>query len=102
VQALSAIFEMEIGKYLIFKGGTSLSKAWRLIERFSEDIDLALDMAYLGFEGNLTRTQIKRLRQETGKFISDEFTPELETRLKEKGLTDIYHQEYYWKSAVVH
>ncbi|RLD65920.1 MAG: nucleotidyl transferase AbiEii/AbiGii toxin family protein, partial [Bacteroidetes bacterium] len=56
---------------------------------FSEDIDLALDRTYLGFEGNLTRTQIKKLRQETGKFISDGFTPELETRLKKKGLTDI-------------
>jgi predicted nucleotidyltransferase component of viral defense system len=89
VQVLSAIFEMEIGKYLIFKGGTSLSKAWRLIERFSEDVDLALDRTYLGFEGKLSRTRIKKLRQETSKFISDEFTPELETRLKEKGLTDI-------------
>jgi len=34
VQTLSAISEMEIGKHLIFKGGTSLSKAWGLIERF--------------------------------------------------------------------
>ena len=35
VQILAALFEMEIGQYLIFKGGTSLSKAWGLIERFS-------------------------------------------------------------------
>ena len=35
VQVLSAVFDMEIGKSLIFKGGTSLSKAWGLIERFS-------------------------------------------------------------------
>ena len=47
VQTLAAIFEMEVGKCLIFKGGTSLSKAWGLIERFSEDIDLAIDRAYL-------------------------------------------------------
>jgi predicted nucleotidyltransferase component of viral defense system len=33
----------EIGPHLTFKGGTSLSKAWRLIERFSEDIDLIVD-----------------------------------------------------------
>lgn len=32
-----------IGKHLTFKGGTSLSKAWKLIERFSEDIDLVID-----------------------------------------------------------
>lgn len=32
----------EVGEHLTFKGGTSLSKAWRLIERFSEDIDVIL------------------------------------------------------------
>lgn len=56
VQVLSAIFEMEAGKHLIFKGGTSLSKAWHLIERFSEDIDLALDRTFRGFDGKLNRT----------------------------------------------
>ncbi len=35
--------------HLTFKGGTSLSKAWRLIERFSEDIDLVVDKEVLGF-----------------------------------------------------
>ena len=35
VQALKVIFEMEIAEHLVFKGGTSLSKAWRLIDRFS-------------------------------------------------------------------
>ena len=28
-----------IGEHITFKGGTSLSKAWKLIERFSEDIE---------------------------------------------------------------
>lgn len=36
---------------LIFKGGTSLSKSYGLIERFSEDIDLSLDRHDLGFTG---------------------------------------------------
>ena len=31
---------MGVGEHLTFKGGTSLSKAWKLIQRFSEDIDL--------------------------------------------------------------
>jgi len=35
---------------LAFKGGTSLSKAYNIIERFSEDIDLILDWRLLGFE----------------------------------------------------
>lgn len=41
-----------IGEHLTFKGGTSLSKAWKLIERFSEDIDLVVDKEVLGFGGN--------------------------------------------------
>ena len=89
VQTLAALFEMEIGQYLIFKGGTSLSKAWGLIERFSEDIDLAFDRALLGVEGELTRSGVKRLRKETGKYVKMVLSPELESKLKEKGLTDI-------------
>ena len=37
-----------IGKNLTFKGGTSLSKAWDIIERFSEDIDIVVDKELLG------------------------------------------------------
>jgi hypothetical protein len=36
---------------LLFKGGTSLSKVFRVIERFSEDVDLSFDRAGLGFGG---------------------------------------------------
>lgn len=39
------------GPHLTFKGGTSLSKGWNLIERFSEDVDLVIDRAWLGFGG---------------------------------------------------
>ena len=35
----------------VFKGGTSLSKAYGLIQRFSEDIDLTIDRRHLGFTG---------------------------------------------------
>ena len=41
-----------IGEHLTCKGGTSLSKAWKLIERFSEDIDLIVDKEVLGFGGD--------------------------------------------------
>ncbi len=41
-----------IGEHLTFKGGTSLSKAWKLIRRFSEDIDLIVDKEALGFGGD--------------------------------------------------
>ncbi len=42
----------DIGGHLTFKGGTSLSKAWKLIQRFSEDIDLIVDKEVLGFGGD--------------------------------------------------
>lgn len=42
----------DIGPRLTFKGGTSLSKAWKLIERFSEDIDVVIDRDYLGYGGD--------------------------------------------------
>ena len=40
--ALFAIFSNEIGKDTVFKGGTALSKCFKVIERFSEDIDLVV------------------------------------------------------------
>ncbi|WP_227272292.1 nucleotidyl transferase AbiEii/AbiGii toxin family protein [Roseobacter weihaiensis] len=40
------------GDHLIFKGGTSLSKAYDVIHRFSEDVDLSLDREQLGFDGD--------------------------------------------------
>lgn len=40
--ALFTIFNTEIGKETVFKGGTALSKCYNMIERFSEDIDLVV------------------------------------------------------------
>lgn len=37
---LKALFTMPEAKHLVFKGGTSLSKCWKLVQRFSEDIDI--------------------------------------------------------------
>jgi hypothetical protein len=49
---LRALFAMpDLAPHLTFKGGTSLSKVWSLIDRFSEDIDLTIDRAALGFGG---------------------------------------------------
>ncbi len=40
----------ELKGHLVFKGGTSLSKAFGIIKRFSEDIDLSVDPAWLGIK----------------------------------------------------
>jgi len=86
---LSIIFSMPYSKSLIFKGGTSLSKAWKIIERFSEDIDLALDREFLGFTGDLSKTQISKLRYTSYKFLTEKFTPELQQKFNELGFTDV-------------
>ncbi|KVN18704.1 MULTISPECIES: nucleotidyl transferase AbiEii/AbiGii toxin family protein [unclassified Burkholderia] len=47
VWALRSIFESPLAADLTFKGGTSLSKAYKIIDRFSEDIDLTYDIRKL-------------------------------------------------------
>jgi hypothetical protein len=47
VWTLRVLYESPLGGVLTFKGGTSLSKAYRIIDRFSEDIDLTCDMRTL-------------------------------------------------------
>lgn len=89
VQTLAIIFEMEIGKHLVFKGGTSLSKAWGLIDRFSEDIDLAANRDFFGYEGDLSKGQITKLRKAAKIYTSTTFYSELEARFKERGLGDV-------------
>jgi hypothetical protein len=50
---LDALFSSpQWGDKMVFKGGTSLSKAFHIINRFSEDIDLILDWGLLGVTGN--------------------------------------------------
>lgn len=47
---LKKLFESKkLSKHLVFKGGTSLSKVYGVIDRFSEDIDLVLDWGLLGY-----------------------------------------------------
>ena len=72
----------EIAKRIIFKGGTSLSKVYRIIERFSEDIDLILDWRELCDENPL-RQRSKSKQEQFNKsvdanaevFLRDKFYP---------------------------
>ena len=88
VQTLRIVFTMDIARYVIFKGGTSLSKAWNLIDRFSEDIDLALDKAVFGIENVSTKKHVKQLRSKSRQFITREFFPLLKTGFINAGLGD--------------
>jgi hypothetical protein len=63
------VISLTAGEKVIFKGGTSLSKGWNLIQRFSEDIDLFLDP--LAFEPPLGKNgidrELKKLRDAIGR-----------------------------------
>jgi hypothetical protein len=63
---LKRLSESEYKGIAIFKGGTSLSKAYKLIDRFSEDIDLAV------ITNDLSSNQIKTLIKKIEKTLLDE------------------------------
>jgi hypothetical protein len=59
------IIEQVAGSKVIFKGGTSLSKGWNLIQRFSEDIDIFLDPTAFDppLGKNAIDRELKKMRQ---------------------------------------
>jgi hypothetical protein len=71
---------------MLFKGGTSLSKVYGIIERFSEDIDLSLDRHDLGFSAerdpeNVTGRKareklLKELKATCAEYLRTEFVPQ--------------------------
>jgi len=79
---------------LLFKGGTSLSKIFHAINRFSEDIDLAVDYVALGFTGerdprreDISKTKrnaiLAGMMVECQRYIGGEFLEALNTRCRE-------------------
>lgn len=78
-------------KSFIFKGGTSLSKAYNVLERFSEDIDLIMDWRLLGFGihepwNDRSRTQQDKFNKKVvacaSEFLSNIFAPKMEKDLR--------------------
>lgn len=97
---LGVLFGLEgIGEALVFKGGTSLSKAWKLVERFSEDIDIVIDRERLGFGGDESpakgvsgkqrKKRLERLKGTCLEFVSQEVEPVLRATLNGR-LTDSF------------
>ena len=86
---LQVVFSLPFAENLIFKGGTSLSKVFGKIERFSEDIDLAIDRTYFGMEGDLTKKQLKKLRKLSSTFVRDTFLQELQKAFVHYGLNQL-------------
>lgn len=90
---LEALFEYSPYKdYFAFKGGTSLSKSFQLIERFSEDIDLIMDWRKLNYAlaeplENRSNTAQDRFKKEINTrcelFLKNEFIPTMQQVLEE-------------------
>ena len=83
---LQALFSMPDPHPMAFKGGTSLSKVYGIIDRFSEDVDVTLDYRAFNdgfdpFADGVSRNQIrlfsKRLKNRVATYIRDVVTPAL-------------------------
>ena len=84
---LKRVFGLQRGETasLVFKGGTSLSKAFGAIRRFSEDIDLSFDRADLGYTGDRDPEHEGLSKKKTGQLI-DALVGDVETHIRERFL----------------
>lgn len=109
VWVLGRLFSSDLlANKILFKGGTSLSKVFGLIERFSEDIDLILDWNEVAPEDpNLDRSKTKQDKFNKAvpvlsrKYIEQTFLPEVQRLLKgvcsaevEPGAPDVINIKY--------
>jgi len=90
---LQLIFSFPFAEKLVFKGGTSLSKVWNVIQRFSEDIDISVDRELFDLKGDLTIKQIKKLRKQSSLFVKEIFCLELQKAFKKYKLQHILTAE---------
>jgi len=83
---LKALFQSECRDSLTFKGGTSLSKGFNIIERFSEDIDLSISHSFFGID-RTTKNQREKLRKMARAYIHNTLSAQLDYNLKKMGIT---------------
>lgn len=87
---LRALFQSKYREWLVFKGGTSLSKAWKLTNRFSEDVDIALDPVAFGmsYREHPSKSYVERLKRQGCSFTSNELLSELLLQLTALGVSE--------------
>ncbi|MDE5901944.1 MAG: nucleotidyl transferase AbiEii/AbiGii toxin family protein [Muribaculaceae bacterium] len=85
LKALSATRYFDL---MSFKGGTSLSKGWNLIRRFSEDIDIAIRREGKFSISSTSGNQLAKVRRAARHYVVRELPTEIETALKEMGIAD--------------
>jgi hypothetical protein len=86
---LQIVFSLPFADRLVFKGGTSLSKVWGLIERFSEDIDLAIDRIQFDLQGDLGGKKLKILRKQSSLFVREIFCSQLQQAIENYGIQNL-------------
>lgn len=98
VWSLQHLFAGPYAEHLVFKGGTSLSKAYSVIRRFSEDVDLTYDMraiagdlvgdadAPLPASKSQEKKWSKEIRARLSAWVSREIAPRLKQSLEQQGL----------------
>ena len=79
---LMALSKSSLSDFLQFKGGTSLSKSWGLINRFSEDIDLSISRLFFNLPED-TSQQRTAIRRKAFHYIKETLIEELSKILKE-------------------
>ena len=82
---LNALSKTSCTGFLQFKGGTSLSKAWGLINRFSEDIDLAISRSFFGLPED-TGQQRTAIRRKAFHYIKETLIEEINKTLSSQGI----------------
>lgn len=86
---LQMLFSIPCADSLVFKGGTSLSKVWGVISRFSEDIDLAIDRSVFDLNGDLTKKQVKKLRKASSLYVRDILCRQITEAVAQTPLKDV-------------
>ena len=86
---LRIIFNMDMAPHLLFKGGTSLSKGWNLIDRFSEDIDIILDRSFLKFPGTISNRRVNKLKLVSLEYVTNTFFKDLQSAFDKFGITNM-------------
>ena len=103
---MKAIFNTECAEYLLFKGGTSLSKGWNLISRFSEDLDLSINRTFFIDKLGLNcakaenNTQLKNLRKASRDYIHEVLSQELAKELEGLGIAGFQIQNLTEKETL--
>ena len=82
--SLKLVFNTPYAKHFAFKGGTSLSKGWQLIDRFSEDIDISLSSEAVGiaYADKPSKTFVEQLRRAGCSFTSNKLMEALKAEFR--------------------